>query len=90
MQRVTPVPAQVGLLGAGQDKCEKPADVKEGAHRVHPWATIAAHRGQEGQAHAELIKQRTPGSRKVRPLLLELVPGHHGPPVCPGAKFGST
>src|SRR5690349_12382934 len=84
VQRVAPVPAQVGLLGPGDDEQVQSGRADHRADRVHPRAAVGTDGGQEAQADAELVEVLAPGLGQGGLLPLELVPRDHAEGRYPG------
>jgi len=81
VQRVAPVPAQVGLLGPGDGEHVQPGGADHRAHRVHPRAAVGPDGGEKAQADVPLIDLPPPLGRQGRLLALEFRPGHHAADV---------
>ena len=77
MQCVTPVPAQVLLLGSGADEQVQSGRADDRADRMHTRAAVGPDGGQEGQSDAELVELPAARVRQGGLLTLELGPGDH-------------
>src|SRR5689334_9623287 len=81
VQRVAPVPAQVVLLGPGDDEQVQPGRADHRAHRVYTRAAVVPDGGQEGQPDAELVEMLAPSAGQGGLLPLEFVPCDHAEDV---------
>ena len=77
VQRVTPVPAQVLLLGSRADEQVQSGRADDRADRVHARAAVAPDGGQEAQPDAELVELPAARVRQGGLVPLELGPGDH-------------
>ncbi|HLN67648.1 MAG TPA: hypothetical protein VK280_10270 [Streptosporangiaceae bacterium] len=77
VQRVTPVPAEVLLLGSRADEQVQSGRADDRADRVHARAAVAPDGGQEAQPDAELVELPAARVRQGGLVPLELGPGDH-------------
>ena len=57
MHSVTSVAVKVFLLWRRDNERVQPRLAEQRTHRVQPWSAVGAHRGEEGQAYAEVVQQ---------------------------------
>jgi hypothetical protein len=77
VQRVTPVPAQVLLLGSRLDEQVQSGGADDRTDGMNARAAVWPDGGQEGQADAELVKLPAARVRQCGLVPLELGPGGH-------------